>query len=132
MVKEKVLLLWFIMQKTNYIARISSTFLMCVIMVFTVFGKNFSSSHTSKIAKDTKTEKRSEQKNAPKHFSVSEPTVVQTSVSVSLEYHPDFIFFTKPTFVSTSGKQFQTVTKPLYQFSFHEILFEHFIATNAP
>jgi hypothetical protein len=132
MVKEKVLLLWFIMQKTNYIARISSTFLMCVIMVFTVFGKNFSSSHVAKIVKETKTEKRSEKKNAPKQFSVTELAVVQASAPVSLDYHPDFVFFAKPIFVSSPENQFQTVTKPLYQFSFHEILFEHFIATNAP
>lgn len=104
------------------------------MLMFTVFGKTFSASQQyvyggEKKAKTTQTEK---QKQDPRACSVSELSVMQASTPISVDFSPEFTFtpqvisFVAPTLHS------EVVKETIYRLSFHEILFEHFIATNAP
>lgn len=121
------------MHKNSHIARTFSTFLMCLMLMFTVFGKTFSASQRVNAGeKNVKTTQTDKQKQDPRACSVSELSVMQASTPISVDFSPEFTFtpqlisFVAPTLHSEVAKE------TIYRLSFHEILFEHFIATNAP
>ncbi|MDI9861557.1 hypothetical protein [Flectobacillus roseus] len=121
------------MKKTSHISRLFSTFFVCLMLMFTVFGKTFSVSqvHYSGVKK-AKTEQSKKQKGATPECSVSELSVMHASPSISFDTVSDFVFSIPsvaiPVAVHALGQQLK-VTSPNI---LYEILFEHFIATNAP
>jgi hypothetical protein len=106
---------------------------MCLMLMFTVFGKTFSASqlHYS-VSKQTKTEQSEKQRRAAKECSVSELSVMQTSSSVTIDISQDFIFELPSITIPVVAKQIAPKAIGLCQNTFYEILFEHFISTNAP
>lgn len=121
------------MQKTKLITRLFSTFLMCQILLFSVYGKAFSveQAHSSG-DKKYKLEQSNEHINQFGGSSLRTFSEIQHApAGVDLCYPNDPLFFT--TFLSKSYScqlRFRKVS--VSSFPLNEILFENFIATNAP
>jgi hypothetical protein len=120
------------MQKSSHIARLFSVFLMSLIMMFTVFGKSFSATqlHQHEVKK-AKTE-RSNHSEKSNDFSISELSVMLVSASVTIDFLQDFIFTPQVFSFLRAEKKFSPIKNLSFRLPLLEILFEHFIVTNAP
>ncbi len=120
------------MNKPNHIRQSYSIILMVLMMVFSIFGKTIPTNYTlNKKAYLKKLSTHSEQKDK-NNASLSELSVMQLSVPVAVDFCPDFIFQKNIyTFfyseIRLSVKQLLSFRLPLL-----EVLFEHYIVTNAP
>ncbi len=97
--------------------------------MFTVFGKTFSA---SQVHYSSHQKAKTEHSNKQKECSVSELSVVHASTSLSFDATPDFIFQCQS--INLPLRNLETFPRLLVTpfYAFHEILFEHVIATNAP
>lgn len=121
------------MHKNSHIARTFSTFLMCLMLMFTIFGKTFSASQLAHVGgKKVKTTQTEKQKQDPRASSISELSVMQASTPISVDFSPEFTFTSQVLSFVVPTLHSKVVKETIYRLSFHEILFEHFIATNAP
>ena len=120
------------MQKSSHIVRFFSIFLMSLIVIFTVFGKTFSATqlHQQEVKK-AKTE-QSNHSEKSKTFSISELSVMQVSASVTINFSQDFVFTPQSFSFLSIEKKFSLVKNLSFRLPLLEILFEHFIVTNAP
>lgn len=120
------------MQKSSHIARLFSVFLMSLIMMFTIFGKTFSASqirqHEVKKAKNEQPKQTSKSDNC----SISELSVMQVSASMTIDFSQSFLFTPQVFSFLTTETNFSIIKNLTFRLSLLEILFEHFIATNAP
>ena len=129
---KKVLLLSFKMQKSSYIARLFSVFMMSLMLMFTVFGKTFSASQMRvQEVKKAKTEQSKDSKES-NQCSVSELSVMQVSAPAVFDFANDFIFTPQVFSFLSHEKKTQIFQKLSFRLPHLEILFEHFIVTNAP
>jgi len=120
------------MQKSSHIARLFSVFLMSLIMMFTVFGKTFSATQLrQQEVKKAKTEQSHHSKKS-EIVSISELSVMQVSASVTIDFTQDFIFTPQVISFLRAEKKFSIVRNLSFRLPLLEILFEHFIVTNAP
>ncbi|MEA5138891.1 hypothetical protein [Arcicella rigui] len=120
------------MQKNTHISRLFSVFLMSLVMLFTVFGKNIHASQNrhQELGK-VKTE-QSQDSKAPKQCSVSELSVMQVSVPINIDFAQDFIFKVCEFAFLKAEPNIQAVQNLSFRLPHLEVLFEHFIVTNAP
>jgi cytoskeletal protein RodZ len=120
------------MQKSSHIARLFSVFLMSLIMIFTVFGKTFSAIqlHQQEVKK-AKTE-QSHHSEKSDNASISELSVMQVSASVTIDFTQDFVFTPQTFSFLMLEKKFSRINNLSFRLPLLEILFEHFIVTNAP
>lgn len=129
---KKVLLLSFKMQKSTPITRLFSIFMMSLMLMFTVFGKTFSASQVRVQAiQKAKTEQSGHSKESHQ-CSVSELSVMQVSAPVTIDFAQDFIFTPQVFSFFSPEKKAQFSQKLSFRLPHLEILFEHFIVTNAP
>ena len=129
---KKVLLLSFKMQKSSHIARLFSVFMMSLMLMFTVFGKTFSASQMRVQAiQKAKTEQSKDSKES-NQCSVSELSVMQVSAPAVFDFANDFVFTPQVFSFLSPEKKAQTFQKLSFRLPHLEILFEHFIVTNAP
>ena len=120
------------MQKSSHIARLCSVFLMSLIMMFTIFGKTFSASQVRQHeVKKVKTEQSSHSEKS-NDCSISELSVMQVSASVTIDFSQDFAFTPQVFSFLMAEKQFSIIKNLAFRLPLLEILFEHFIVTNAP
>lgn len=100
--------------------------------MFTVFGKTFSATqlrqHEVKKAK-TEQSHHSEKSN---DVSISELSVMQVSASVTIDFAQDFVFNSNVFSFLMPEKKFSRIKNLSFRLPLLEILFEHFIVTNAP
>jgi hypothetical protein len=129
---KKVLLLSFKMQKSSHIARLFSVFMMSLMLMFTVFGKTFSASQMRVQAIQKAKTEQSGQSKESKQCSVSELSVMQVSAPVTIDFANDFIFTPQVFSFLSPQKKAQTSKNLSFRLPHLEILFEHFIVTNAP
>jgi uncharacterized membrane protein len=120
------------MQKSTHISRLFSVFLMSLMIVFTVFGKTI---HSSQIRQQYVSKAKTEQSHQSKdqqQCSVSELSVMQVSTPVTIDFAQEFIF-TLYEFAFLKVQQMVETPKSLaFRLAHLEVLFEHFIVTNAP
>ena len=120
------------MQKSSHIARLFSVFLMSLIMMFTIFGKTFSASQIRQHeVKKAKTE-QPKQTSKSDSCSISELSVMQVSASMTIDFSQAFIFTPQVFSFLMFEKQSSVIKNLSFRLPFLEILFEHFIVTNAP
>ena len=120
------------MQKSSHIARLFSVFLMSLIMMFTVFGKTFSATQLRQYeVKKVKTE-QSNHSEKSNDYSISELSVMQVSASVTIDFSQDFVFTPQTFSFLVAEKKFSFIKNLTFRLPLLEILFEHFIVTNAP
>ena len=120
------------MQKSSPIARLFSVFMMSLMLMFTVFGKTFSASQMRvQEVKKAKTEQSKDSKES-NQCSVSELSVMQVSAPAVFDFANDFTFTPQVFSFLSSEKKAQTFQKLSFRLPHLEILFEHFIVTNAP
>jgi len=120
------------MQKSSHIVRFFSIFLMSLIVIFTVFGKTFSATQLrQQEVKKAKTE-QSHHSEKSKDASISELSVMQVSASVTINFSQDFVFTPQSFSFLSIEKKFSLVKNLSFRLPLLEILFEHFIVTNAP
>jgi hypothetical protein len=121
------------MQKSSHIARLVSVFLMSLIMMFTVFGKTFSATQLrQQEVKKAKTEQSHHSEKSENNASISELSVMQVSASVSIDFSQDFVFNPQAFSFLMAEKKFSLIKNLSFRLPLLEILFEHFIVTNAP
>ena len=129
---KKMLLLLFKMQKSSHIARLFSVFLMSLIMMFTIFGKTFSATQLrQQEVKKTKTEQTNHSEKTD-NSSISELSVMQVSASMTIDFSQAFIFTPQVFSFLMFEKQSSVIKNLSFRLPLLEILFEHFIVTNAP
>lgn len=129
---KKILLLWFKMQKSSHITRLFSVFLMSLIMMFTIFGKTFSATQLrQQEVKKTKTE-QSNHSHKSDNASISELSVMQVSASMTIDFSQAFFFTPQVYSFLIFEKRFSVIKNLSFRLPLLEILFEHFIVTNAP
>jgi hypothetical protein len=120
------------MQKSSHIARLFSVFLMSLIMMFTVFGKTFSATQLRQHeVKNAKTE-QSHHSEKSDNVSISELSVMQVSASMTIDFSQDFVFTPQVFSLLMIEKKFSIIKNLSFRLPLLEILFEHFIVTNAP
>jgi hypothetical protein len=120
------------MQKSSHIARLFSVFFMSLIMMFTIFGKTFSATQLrQQEVKNAKTE-RSNHSEKSNDCSISELSVMQVSASVTIDFSQDFVFTPQVFSFLMAEKRFSIIKNLTFRLPLLEILFEHFIVTNAP
>jgi hypothetical protein len=120
------------MQKSTHIARLFSVFMMSLMLMFTVFGKTFSASQMRVQAIQKAKTEQSGQSKESNQCSVSELSVMQVSATVVIDFANDFIF-TPQVFSFLDVLKKTLITQNLsFRLPHLEILFEHFIVTNAP
>lgn len=101
-------------------------------MMFTIFGKTFSATQLrQQEVKKTKTE-QSNHSEKTDNTSISELSVMQVSASVSIDFSQAFIFTPQIFSFLRFEKQFSLIKNLSFRLPLLEILFEHFIVTNAP
>ena len=120
------------MQKSSHIARLFSVFMMSLMLMFTVFGKTFSASQMRVQAIQKAKTEQSGQPKESKQCSVSELSVMQVSAPVVIDFANDFIFTPQVFSFLSPQKKTQISQKLSFRLPHLEILFEHFIVTNAP
>lgn len=113
------------MQKKSFIIRLFSTLLMCQILVFSVYGRTLSVKQAQHFGKHKcKIESPSEQQNLSSNIRVLlDLTITDEQTAIS------------PTFSCIQNANplaFQFETPSHFKRYFYQILFEHFIAKNAP
>jgi hypothetical protein len=120
------------MQKSSPIARLFSVFFMSLMLMFTVFGKTFSATqlHQQEV-KNTKTEQTKHSQKSH-DCSISELSVMQVSASVTIDFSQDFVFTPQVISFLMAEKKFSIIKNLTFRLPLLEILFEHFIVTNAP
>ena len=129
---KKALLLSFKMQKSSHIARLFSIFMMSLMLMFTVFGKTFSASQMRvREVKKAKTEQSKDSKGS-NQYAVSELSVMQVSAPAVFDFANDFVFTPQVFSFLSPEKKGQIFQKLSFRLPHLEILFEHFIVTNAP
>lgn len=120
------------MQKSSHIARLFSVFFMSLILMFTVFGKTFSATQIrQQEVKNAKTE-QSNHSEKSHDCSISELSVMQVSASVTIDFSQDFVFTPQVFSFLMAEKRFSIIKNLTFRLPLLEILFEHFIVTNAP
>ena len=120
------------MKKFSYIARLFSVILMSLIIMFTIFGKTFSATQLrQKEVEKVKTE-QSDHSKKPEGFSISELSVMMVSASMTIDFSQDFVFTLQSFPFLSIEKKFSLVKNLSFRLPLLEILFEHFIVTNAP
>jgi hypothetical protein len=120
------------MQKSSHIARLFSVFMMSLMLMFTVFGKTFSASQMRVQAIQKAKTEQSGQSKESKQCSVSELSVMQVSAPVVIDFANDFIFTPQVFSFLDALKKTPISQKLSFRLPHLEILFEHFIVTNAP
>lgn len=120
------------MKKFSYIARLFSVILMSLIIMFTIFGKTFSATQLrQKEVEKAKTE-QSDHSKKPESVSISELSVMMVSASMTIDFSQDFVFTLQSFPFLSIEKKFSLVKNLSFRLPLLEILFEHFIVTNAP
>lgn len=113
------------MQKKSFIIRLFSTLLMCLILVFSVYGRTLSVKQAQHFGKHKcKIESPSEQQTLGSNIRVFvdlNTTNEQPDALSVLSY-----------IQNTNPLAFQFKTPSHFKRYFYQILFEHFIAKNAP
>lgn len=105
---------------------------MSLIMMFTIFGKTFSATQLrQQEVKNAKTEQSSHSEKSH-DCSISELSVMQVSASVTIDFTHDFVFIPQIFSLVLAEKKFSIINYLTFRLPFLEILFEHFIVTNAP
>jgi len=99
--------------------------------MFTIFGKTFSTSQIHQEVKKSKTEQSNHSKKTD-NYTISEFSVMQVSSSVSIDFSEVFFFTPQVFSFLKSEKQFSIIKSLSFRLPLLEILFEHFIVTNAP
>lgn len=125
-----MLLLQIKMQKTTQIFRLTSTILVCLMLFLNVFGKGLSAIPVLKTVKFEKTSKS--EKPQKEVCTVSELSAVTVSSPIILDFSQDFIFLLNTCIFGDFNKQVAKIANLTYRLSYFEVLFEHFIVTNAP
>jgi len=120
------------MQKHSHIARLVSVFFMSLVIVFTVFGKTINASQRSQIAVSKVKTEQTQDNNTPKQCSISELSVMQVSVPVNIDFAQEFIFSPCEFAFLSAQRPIQAVQNLAFRLPHLEVLFEHFIVTNAP
>ena len=120
------------MQKTSHISRLFSVFLMSLMLMFTVFGKTFSASQTRQQAVEKAKTEQTKHSEKSDNCSISELSVMQVSAPVTIDFSQDFIFNSQVFSFLMPEKHIQTIKNLPFRLPHLEILFEHFIVTNAP
>ena len=100
--------------------------------MFTVFGKTFSASQMRvREVKKAKTEQSKDSKGS-NQYAVSELSVMQVSAPAVFDFANDFVFTPQVFSFLSPEKKGQIFQKLSFRLPHLEILFEHFIVTNAP
>lgn len=120
------------MQKNSHIARLISVFFMSLVIVFTVFGKTINASYKSQTALPKVKTEQTQDNNTPKQCSISELSVMQVSVPVNIDFAQEFIFHPCEFAFLSFERTIQSVQNLAFRLPHLEVLFEHFIVTNAP
>ena len=120
------------MQKSSHIARLFSVFLMSLIMMFTVFGKTFSATQLRQNEVEKAKTEQSNHSEKSDNASISELSVMQVSASVTIDFSQDFVFTPQVFSFLRIEKKFLFFKNLSFRLPLLEILFEHFIVTNAP
>jgi hypothetical protein len=120
------------MQKSSHIARLFSVFLMSLIMMFTVFGKTFSATQLRQHEVEKAKTEQSHHSEKSNDASISELSVMQVSASVTIDFSQDFVFTPQVFSFVKAEKKFSLLRNLSFRLPLLEILFEHFIVTNAP
>jgi hypothetical protein len=119
------------MQNRSHIARLTSTLMMSLLLFLTVFGKELTARQVvTQKAKATQTEKKSA--DSSKDCSVSELSSAMVVSPVTPHFAQEFHIVPLSFSFETAQKVVTKATKPLFTLEYFEILFEHFIVTNAP
>lgn len=113
------------MQKKSFIIRLFSTFLVCQILVFSVYGLTLSVQQAHHFGK-----------NKCKIDSPSERHHINANIRIFLDlngvdaHREIFPSIYSISNISPLALQFESAS--LFRYHFYQILFEHFIAKNAP
>lgn len=113
------------MQKKSFITRFICTFLMCLTLVFSIYGRTLSVKQAHHFGRNKcKIESPSEQQN------------LSSSIRLSVELdanQPQPTFFTCINVLrNDTPLTFVFEGQACFKYPFFQILFEHFIAKNAP
>ncbi len=101
--------------------------------MFTVFGKTFSATQLrQQEVKKAKTEQSNHSEKSENSASISELSVMQVSASVTIDFSQDFVFTPQVFSFLMPEKKFSLIKNLSFRLPLLEILFEHFIVTNAP
>ena len=100
--------------------------------MLTVFGKSLLASQLrhNEVEK-AKTEERNHSEKS-ESVSISELSVMQVSASMTVDFSQDFVFTPQVFSFLMTEKKFSLVKNLSFRLPLLEILFEHFIVTNAP
>ncbi|MBP6385398.1 MAG: hypothetical protein KA313_08960 [Pseudarcicella sp.] len=120
------------MQKTNHISRYSSIVLVITMLVFSIFGKTISAFQSSKHQQHSKNQQNKPASKNEKSCTVSELSVMQISAPVVVNFHTDFVFNKLDYHFLFSENKFSLKNFVSFRLPLLEILFEHYIVTNAP
>ncbi len=116
------------MKKQTYIARALSFFVLGLVMILSVFGKQLATSQAQE--SKAKTEKKASE---PRQATISEWSAEVLVPSHAFDFNDAvFVFPTQHIAIPTTEKVFKLITKPIFRLSFFEKLFELYIAINAP
>jgi hypothetical protein len=105
---------------------------MSLMLMFTIFGKTFSASQVRLQAGEKAKTEQSKHSEKSDNCSVSELSVMQVSAPVTIDFSQEFIFTSQVFSFLMPENHIQTVKNLLFRLPHLEILFEHFIVTNAP
>lgn len=116
------------MKKQSYISSALSIFIIGLVLVLSVFGKQLT--YHQSVKQVSKSEKKENQS--------SQTTISEVSLEVLVPSHAFdfndaiFVFATQQIAIIAKNNVFQLITKPIFRLSFFEKLFELHIAINAP
>jgi uncharacterized secreted protein with C-terminal beta-propeller domain len=118
------------MKKQTYIARALSFFVLGLVMILSIFGKQIADNQRLKADSKPKTEKKSSE---PSQTTISEWSMEVLVPSHAFDFNEAvFIFPTQHIAIVAVEQVFKLITKPIFRLSFFEKLFELHIAINAP
>ncbi|MCU0469410.1 MAG: hypothetical protein MUF58_12490 [Arcicella sp.] len=120
------------MQKNSHISRLFSVFLMSLMLMFTVFGKTFSATQMRQQAHETAKTETTKHSEKSDNCSISELSVMQVSAPVSIDFSQEFTFAPQVFSFLLPERNIQEIPNLSFRLPHLEILFEHFIVTNAP
>ena len=100
--------------------------------MFTVFGKTFSATQLRQHEVEKVKTEQSHHSEKSNDYSISELSVMQVSASVTIDFSQDFVFTPQTFSFLVAEKKFSFIKNLTFRLPLLEILFEHFIVTNAP
>ena len=114
---------------SNFLSLSNHPIYLSIILGLAIFVTTFTP-HLLEIKK-AKTE-QSNHSEKSKSFSISELSVMHVSASVTINFSQDFVFTPQSFSFLSIEKKFPLVKNLSFRLPLLEILFEHFIVTNAP